>query len=364
MLTIKTPAEYVNKPDIIREAGNYIKKFGSKALIIGSKTSLKIVGEEFYQSLSDADIEYEIAEFSGYPTLEAIDVYVYKAFELGVELIIGIGGGRVNDTAKTVGTRTKLPVIAIPTIAATCAAWAACSILYKEDGSFDRVFLNELTPRLVLADSRIIATAPARYMRAGIVDTLAKWYETAPNLAIAEDSITLQLSLNGAKLAFDLLAKQGERAVEEGQNNNITKAVIDTIDAIIYLAGFVGSFTDGKFFGGFAHPFYNASTRLPNTRHRLHGEKVAFGLLIQLTLEKKPEAYIIDTIKAFKRYDMAFTLEDIGIREPVAEDIHTISTSILKEFACFTQLGFGKSAAEIEAAIISTDAFVKKVLDR
>ena len=362
MLTIRTPLEYINKPDIIGDAGRYIKKYGDRALIIGSKTPLKVVGEAFYVSLRTQGIEYYIEEFSGFPTIAIIDQYSAKAKELGVNVIIAIGGGKVNDTSKVVGTKTNLPVVAIPTIAATCASWAACSILYKEDGDFDDVFMNDQTPRLILADTRIIATAPSRYLSAGIVDTLAKWYETAPNLEVAEDNITLNLTVGGAKLAFEILAKNGLKAIEEGQRNIVTKAAVDTIDAIIYLAGFVGSFVEEKFYGGFAHPFYNASTRVASTRHRLHGEKVAFGLLVQLVLENKPEDYLEETIKDFNGYQLALTLEDIGIKEKATAKVHTIAESIVREFPGYFQLGFGKTEPEIEEAIFKTDALVRKLL--
>jgi glycerol dehydrogenase-like iron-containing ADH family enzyme len=362
MLTIKTPAEYINQPGIVTEAGRYIKKYGKKALILGSRTPLKVVGKEFCRSLKEYGIDYIIEEFSGFPTMEAVERYAGIAVGQEIDLIIGIGGGKVNDTAKAAGSIAKLPVIAIPTIAATCAAWAACSILYQEDGDFDTVYWNEFTPRLILADTKILATAPARYLNAGIVDTLAKWIETEPNLSIAADNLTLRLSVEGAQLAYETLVQQGQQAVEDGQQGIITKAVADTIDAVIYLAGFVGSFTEEKFYGGFAHPFYYATTRLPHTRHRLHGDKVALGLIIQLVLEKKPESYIIETIREFARYGLALTLEDIGIKDNQIEDLHTISYHILKDFPGFTQLGYGKTPEEIEAAIESADALIKKVL--
>lgn len=362
MLYIKTPLEYVSQPDVTERAGKYIKKYGNKALIIGSKTPLKAVGEGFYKSLEENNIEYTIKEFTGFPTLAAIDAYSRQAEEEKANLIIGIGGGKVIDTAKAAGSKSKLPVIAVPTIAATCAAWAAVSILYNEEGDFLTSFLNENSPRLILADTRIILTAPARYTYAGIVDTLAKWYETVPNLAVAEDNITLNIAVNGAKLAFDLLVRQGRKAVEEGQKNIITKESVAVVDAIIYLAGFVGSFTEEDFYGGFAHPFYHASTRLPETRFRLHGEKVAFGLLVQLVLEKKPEAYITGTIREFARYNLALTLKDIGIGENAKEDLSIVAERILKEFPGYTKLGIGTTVEEIVGAAFQADALVEKVL--
>jgi glycerol dehydrogenase len=363
MLTIKTPVEYVSQKDVIQDAGKYIKKYGAHALIIGSKTPLTVVGQSFYNGLEANGIKYHVAEFKGYPTLAVIDHYVQQAKSFDVDFIIGIGGGKVCDTAKVVGSKTVLPVVTIPTIAATCAAWAACSILYQEDGDFDTVFWNEETPRLIIADAGIIARAPSRYLCAGIVDTLAKWYETEPNLRLAGDNITLKISLSGAKIAFDILKEQGQKVIEDGKKNIITKATYDTIDAVIYLAGFVGSFTEGsRFYGGFAHPFYYGTTRLANTRHMLHGEKVALGLLVQFVLERKPVEYIVDAIKLFDAFHLALTTEDIGIDKRDTKQLDIIATSVLKDFPGFTSLGYGRTTEEIVAAIIETDRIVKQEL--
>ncbi len=47
-------------------------------------------------------------------------------------VVIGVGGGAALDTAKAVARR--LAVVAIPTIAATCAAWTRCRCGYNDAG--------------------------------------------------------------------------------------------------------------------------------------------------------------------------------------------------------------------------------------
>ena len=54
MITIKTPNKYINEPNILKSAGEYITKLGKHALIVGGKTALSVVGEEFLNSLKNS----------------------------------------------------------------------------------------------------------------------------------------------------------------------------------------------------------------------------------------------------------------------------------------------------------------------
>lgn len=57
----------------------------------------------------------------GHCTHEAVNALAEEATT--APAIIGIGGGTVLDTAKALSEKAHKPFVAIPTIAATCAAW-------------------------------------------------------------------------------------------------------------------------------------------------------------------------------------------------------------------------------------------------
>ena len=49
---------------------------------------------------------------------------------------LAVGGGKALDTGKAYGEESGKPVFTFPTIASTCAATTAVSILYHADGTF------------------------------------------------------------------------------------------------------------------------------------------------------------------------------------------------------------------------------------
>ncbi len=84
---------------------------------------------------------------------------------------MGTGGGKAIDTARVVAEKTKLPLITIPTSAATCSAASAVAVLYER--GVRQATVNGKGAELVLVDSSIIAQAPVRLLTAGMGDALA-----------------------------------------------------------------------------------------------------------------------------------------------------------------------------------------------
>lgn len=359
MLEIKNPRIYLNAPGVINESGSYIKKIGANPLILAGKKAWDAVAEPLSKSFEDAGLSYEnLYYFDAYPSQTQFDKYIELVITHKHDVIIGIGGGRVLDTAKAVGNLSQVPIVTIPTVAAQCAAWAAVTIQYDDEGAYVRGRWNEFAPQLVIADPKVMLSAPVRYTYAGIVDTFAKWYENAPSLDLDATSATTRIATYAARVAFEKLEESGIKALSEAQENIFSQASVDVVDAIEYLAGFVGSVTQtGRSYYGFAHPFYHDSTRLAHTRVKLHGEKVAFGIVAQLFLEKKPKKEIEETIRLFGKYKNAFVLEDFAIKDSVDADLDFLSEDILKEFDYVPY-----SKEDIKQALLDADNFTKEVL--
>lgn len=362
MVRIVAPKEYVNQPDILNKAGEYISRLGKNILILGSKKSIEVTKDALFQSLAKSDISYTLEYFSGYPTLEKAKNYVSRYENRHIDAIVGIGGGRVIDTSKVTGTLAKIPVITIPTIAATCASWAAVSILYDDNGSFKEIFINDPGPTLILADTKIIINAPVRYTYAGVIDTFAKWFEIIPYLNLKKPDADLMATTDIAKRAFQLLRDNTFVSIEEAEKGIVSNAAFNTVDSIIFLAGLTGSIKSGNLYYGIAHTFYNLLSIIVPAPHLLHGEKVAFGLLLQKVIQHAKLSEIDKTIQLFSEYSALYTLEDFGIvsEKQTKRLAEIINNFIQKEYIPGSFIVTEKS---IEDALYETNNVIHSALD-
>ena len=358
-MLIKNPQKYFSGPYIIKDSGEYIREYTDRPLVIGGKRALEAAYDQLKEAFDSAGITPVAVEtFTGFPSERQMRNYEEQVRSSKADCIIALGGGRSLDAAKAAALYADVPVITIPTVAATCAAWAALVIQYDDEGSYvGRILLKE-SPRLVLADTSIMLRTPRRYLFSGIVDTFAKFYEVRPVFEGDPSMIHMDVAFHATKIAYDRMEKYTFVALEEAEKGIFGQAAKDIVDSVVYLAGFAGAFQTQT--GGycFAHPFYHTSARYPTTRHRMHGEKVAFGILTQLFLEKKDESYIKEVVAQFDRYDNAFTLEDIGLDRDDDELLMRLANEIK---TLFTHVSW--SAEDIVSSMKAADLLVNNYRD-
>lgn len=347
MVTVKAPETYINEYGIRKETGKYVSAFGSRIFILAGKTAWEETGADVAASLADWHCSPQVRIMAGYPTEEAVRQFAFEAYEGRADAVLGIGGGRVIDAAKAAGNLCGLPVATMPTIAATCACWAARSILYDANGSFDRIQWNRENARLILADTEILARAPRRTLASGILDSMAKWYEFEPLIAADPEDLVLQHDVATARLVLDVLRAEGPGLFRDGGSPAQWRRVTD---AVFYLTGATGSFAGGKAYRGFAHSYYFSTTRIPESRRRMHGEKVAFGLLVQFLLAGKDEAWLKDFTDTLLLYGMTDVPGDWGA--PDEENmIRELSERIVREWPVVIEKKQAENARQIAGAV-------------
>ncbi|MBB3307215.1 MULTISPECIES: iron-containing alcohol dehydrogenase family protein [unclassified Enterobacter] len=353
MLAIKSPRAYAHESGLRARAGEFIKPYASHIRIFTSPRAWQAVNPELTQSLEANAIRWEIEYLTGECTDAAIETLKKNVEQQGAELLFAVGGGRVLDAAKAVGSQLPdLKVINFATVAATCAAWSPVAIVYNEQGGHVRSQPLGKMPDLVLVDSEIIARSDVRYLKAGIVDALAKYYEFYPYQRNNPNDLALDLKVMTAKRALDLYRDLGAAAVAANEQQIVTPELVKIIDANIVLAGLANSVRDVLPTPGFAHAIHNRLTHQPELHKWLHGEKVGYSLLVQSLIEHNgvPDA---DLLALLREYDMPLTLAPLtGDR---AATIRTIAEQIKFPAASAERLAFRISADALEQALLATE---------
>ena len=231
--------------------------------------------------------EYVFLPFSGECSKAEISRIMEAVEENACDAIIGAGGGKAIDAAKAAAENLGgLPTIVIPTIASNDAPCSGVAVIYNEEGVVIKALITRRNPDLVLVDTDIIAKSPRRLLAAGMGDALATWFEAracrnsgARNMARGTCSNTAFMM---AKLCYDMLLRDGVKALEAADNKEATPELENIVEANIYLSG-VGWESGGL---AAAHAVNDGLAYVPQAHGMYHGEKVAFGTLVQLVLEK------------------------------------------------------------------------------
>jgi glycerol dehydrogenase len=309
---ILSPGKYIQGNNAISNIAHHA---GKKSLVIADSFVMNLTKEKITQSFKEKNIPVDFELFNGECSKIEISRIKEKLETLNSEIIIGVGGGKTLDTAKAVGYHSEIPVVIVPTIASTDAPCSALSVLYTEDGIFDEYLVLPNNPNIVLMDTDIISKAPARLLVSGMGDAMATYFEAR---ACAQSGSTTMggglptnAALTLAKLCYDTLIQEGYLAHSAALAKVSTKSLENIVEANTYLSG-VGFESGGL---AAAHAIHNGLTLLEDCHHLYHGEKVAFGTLVQLILENAPQEELFEVLNFCTTVGLPTNLEDMGVKE-------------------------------------------------
>lgn len=173
-----SPSKYIQGPGELKKLGQYVENLGKKALVLITESGYKRVGSAIEAGFNDSQAVMVVCYFNRECSKVEVDRIIDKYVNQGdCDIIVGIGGGKLADTAKAVAYYTKKPVVVCPTIASTDAPCSALSVLYTEDGVFDQYLFLPKNPDIVMMDTEVISKSPVRLTVAGIGDALATYFE-------------------------------------------------------------------------------------------------------------------------------------------------------------------------------------------
>lgn len=172
-----SPSKYVQGKGALKSIGTYAKDFGKKPLILADKIVWGITKETIIGSFNESGLDYHYIEFNGEASTNEVKRVAGMGEENGVDVVIGVGGGKTLDTAKAVADELNQNIIIVPTTASTDAPTSSLSVIYSDAGRFESYRFYKKNPDLVLVDTAVVVKAPARLFASGIADAMATWIE-------------------------------------------------------------------------------------------------------------------------------------------------------------------------------------------
>lgn len=185
----------------LRRLGEIAVELGGTRIMLVTDPGIRRAGhaDRGAEILREAGLEVTIFhDVHENPTTHVVDAGVRIARELGIDLIVGLGGGSSMDAAKGINflltnggrmsdywgvgkaTRPMLPLIAVPTTAGTGSEAQSFALITDPDTHQKMACGDEKAlPRAAILDPELTATAPRAVTAATGIDAVAHAVETA-----------------------------------------------------------------------------------------------------------------------------------------------------------------------------------------
>lgn len=358
---MREPLKYVQGRDALLKFHEEMGYMGKRWLFVCSNSGYKAAYDKIEASFGDTDNYRRYEIFGGVSSNGEIAKMKAIVEEDNIDVVVAVGGGSAIDTAKATAYYAGKHIVIVPTVAATDAPCTGLSVIYNDDGSFDKYLFYPTNPDAIIADSTIIANAPVRFLIAGMGDALGTYFEG--RASVRTESASLEgtgITRAGqalAKLCYETLREYGKQAVESCKAKVVTPALENIIEANIYLSG-VGADNVNC---AAAHSFYNGVTSLGG-KHADHGACVALGTLVQLVLEGVPKEEFNEVQSFCMEVGLPVTLEEIGITTP--EQVQTIAKNACIPGETIHNLAGDVQPCEMYDAIMLADAMGRIALGK
>ena len=349
------PAEVLRGPGAWAQGVARIAQLCGRPLLLGRSAATAGLRQQLSADLAAAGLAPCSAELRHDCCEDDLSRVAIALQDGACDAVIAIGGGKVLDAGKLLAHRQELVCITVPTSAATCAGWTALANVYTPAGAFLGDVALARCPDLLIFDHTLVRQAPPRTLASGIADAMAKWYEASVSSGASGDGL-VQQAVQMARVLRDQLMLEAESALHDP-----TSAAWERVaEACGLSAGLIGGIGGARCRTVAAHAVHNGLTQLEASHGHLHGEKVGFGILVQLRLEEVLGGNQLagqarrQLLPLFRRLGLPVSLDELGLGQAGLHELQQACSFACRDGSDLHHLPFPVGPNDLLAALVST----------
>lgn len=310
-----SPSRYIQGPGALAQLGGEVARLGRSAVLVADRRVGALVGGEAEASCRTADVALTRLEFGGEITYAEVARMEEACAETRPEVVVAAGGGKTIDASKLLGRALGARIVTVPTVASNDSPTSHIIVVYDEAHKLVGVERLPSNPDLVLVDTAVIVKAPAALLAAGIGDAVVKRFEVeqcvgagGPNMFGGRSPVT---ALALARACYDEVRAHAAGAMAALRAGVPDEAFERVVEACVLMSGL--AFESGGL--SVCHGLTRGLSAVRGPAEALHGHQVAYGLLVQLTLEGRDRAFMDDMRGFFRQVGLPTSLRHIGFTE-------------------------------------------------
>jgi len=316
-----SPSRYIQGPGALDRLGDLVAR--DRPILVMDAPVQALIGERVLASCARSDPYVVLLE--GEITYAAVERMAASCKEVPATVVVGLGGGKVLDSAKALSVRLGVSVITVPTIASNDSPTSSAIAMYDDAHALVAVDMMPANPRAVLVDTELIASAPLHFLRSGIGDAIAKVYEAEGCAAgtgvtpLGTRPLAMALAIGTA--CYQTLRDHAEQALTDCAAGRVTEAVERVVEAVVLMSGL--AFENGGL--SLAHSLTRGLMRVDGARDLLHGYHVAWAAVVQIQAEGRSGDEVRDLIDFLSSIGLPVCSSDLGLTGSLADQHRTIA---------------------------------------
>jgi glycerol-1-phosphate dehydrogenase [NAD(P)+] len=342
---IRLPRNVVVGHDVLGEVPAVVESshLDGRGLVVTSPAPREVAGDQVVADLADVGPEPAVVEV-GEAGFEEVQRVTDAAREADASYLLGVGGGKPIDIAKSASDELSAPFVSVPTAASHDGIVSGRSSIPEGD---TRHSVAADPPVAVVADTGVLADAPWELTTAGCADIISNY------TAVADWRLAHRLkNVEYSEYAGALSEMTAEMLVDNADSirpglEESSWAVVKALVSSGVAMSIAGSSRPAS---GAEHLFSHQLDRIA-PGEALHGHQVGVGSIVTAYLHGGERGFWRDIRAALESLDAPTTADGLGVSEADVLEALTTAHEIRDRY---TVLGDGVDEDAAMTALVET----------